>query len=564
MSSSSTSSTVMIPRMRTPPPTSSFARHARSSRDASRVTSAMCDRPAWNALRVSSRPASGCATSGARRGTSRTCLRSFGSRTMSFLTISVPTTLCLFPPRNTGTRENPAPNTRASVSWSNAVLSQGSMCTACSGVIASDTVFCASFSVSRTMVTSSSLSTPARRGGIGPSPGSVFRRRDAPSVFPSSAASPSPRRAPRFSNQTRDTTRRAKTDRHHLSCLTPDGRFAVDRRRGVVAAASGRAPAPSRRRSSSTSKGNVSSSLSRAVSAREPAAPRLAARASLAGESARPIRPMSVPICARSSRVEAWASPTTRSSARPSGHERGAVSHISARTKGTQAAASRVRRGPVNTALGRISPNTSTSVTLTTITEYFGKIVSRHSGKASLAAAFTSRSVQSSQWCSATTSQIFFASSRSRRRAAEGAEGSSASFLSSSSIGSTPSRPTVRPAIVPATSTRAPAPSAYAAVREPRGGSPRRSSWPAKDASRASREEKARGDGGAFVAPVSRARRARETWGAAAAVTRANAASVGARRERARMKCESDEEQIGRPSYTPRACLSLGTCEKSD
>ena len=318
-------------------------------------------------------------------------------------------------------------------------------------------------------------------------------------------------------------------DRHHRSRL-----FSLS-----LSTPSGRAPSPSE--GTETSKGDVSFSRWDSPTPDSRASLGLA-RASLAGASARLCRPMSVPICARSRRVEACALPTTRSSARPSGHERGAVSHISARTKGTHAAASRSLLGPVNTALGRISPNTSTSVTLRTITEYSGRIALRHSGRVSLAAAFTSKSVQSNQWCEATTSQIFFASSRSR-------EGNSDSFLSSSSMGSTPSRPTVRPAIVPATSTRAAAPSAYAVVREPRGGSPRRSSWrSAKDASSASREEKARG---AFVAPVSRARRARDARGAAAAMTRAKTASVGARRERARMKCmkcASEDGELGRSS----------------
>ena len=47
----------------------------------------------------------------------------------------------------------------------------------------------------------------------------------------------------------------------------------------------------------------------------------------LAGERARLCRPMSVPICARSRRVEAWPSPTTRSSARAIGHERRRPTH---------------------------------------------------------------------------------------------------------------------------------------------------------------------------------------------------------------------------------------------
>ena len=447
---------------------------------------------------------------------------------MSFLTISVPTTLCLFPPRNTGTREKPAPSTPASVSSSNAVLSQGSMCTSRSGVIASNTVLCASFSVSRTMVTSSSLSTPARRGDAETIPGARSRLSALGSPL-SARCSPRPAETLPLPNvnQTRDRIRRAK--------MFPS-----------------RAGRPLRW-SVFSSKGDDSRAFSSASSITETpdARARLGGRRGgrLAGERARLCRPMSVPICARSRRVEAWPSPTTRSSARAIGHERGAVSHISARTKGTQVAASRTRRGPVKTALGRISPNTSTSVTLTTITTYSGMIALRHSGRASLAAAFTSKSVQSNQWCEATTSHIFFASSRSR-------EGSSASFLSSSSIGSTPSRPTVRPAIVPATSTRAAAPSAYAVVREPRGGSSRRSSWrSAKEASRASRKKKATGGGGAFVAPVSRARRARETRGAAAAMTRANAASVGARRERARMWCASDGGSV--LLLTNRARVSL-------
>ena len=314
---------------------------------------APCDLPAWNAFRVSSRPKAGCASRGSRSGTSRTCLRSFGSRTMSFLTISVPTTLCLFPPRNTGTRRE----TCAQHAGERVLVERGAL--PGEHVHVTQRGHRVEYCLVR------ELQRLAHDGHlvVAQHAGAARRRRNDTRRAALALRSLSARRdvarpaetlgSPNGNDATESGARRCSlaapgSSSSLVGVLEQRGRL-----RGAFVRVLADYGTPDARAALEDAAEDASQASARAVQAYE--------RAYLRAVQA----------------AEAWPSPTTRSSARAIGHERACRQPHQRLHEGNAGGGEPHAAGPRNGAREDL-PNTSTSVTLTTITTYSGMIALRH------------------------------------------------------------------------------------------------------------------------------------------------------------------------------------------